>query len=398
MNKDILSVDEKAKTVFDGLLNGGTPNGVSPQELGAYGDCYAEMVRAHSQGGTEALRKVYVKFAEVNPDVARLCAGDIPSKRDGWTARELLETEFPEPKWAVPGLLPVGLVMLAGRPKQGKSWLALQMAVAVGTSGKLLGQDVPKGKALYLALEDSARRLKSRLQNQQAPMETDVKFYEEWPTLMDGGIVELFQAVDTHGYNLVIIDTISRALGRADQMDQGEMTSILGGLQRLALARGITVLLVDHHRKAGGNGDGDVIDDVMGATSKVGVADAAIGLYRRRGERSAVLKLTGRDIDEREMAITFDAALCCWQYDGEVAEVKSNTVQSEILDVLSQLGGTATTTKIARFLGKQPSNISSELNELVMKGNILRGRRDGREIPYILAEEEDDQDDNEEIS
>jgi DNA-binding MarR family transcriptional regulator len=213
-----------------------------------------------------------------------------------------------------------------------------------------------------------------------------------------GGIAALFQAVDEHGYNLVIIDTISRALGRADQMDQGEMTTILGGLQRLALDRSITVLLVDHHRKPGGNGDGDVIDDVMGATSKVGVADAAMGLYRRRGERTATLKVTGRDIDDREMSILFDQELCCWQYEGEVAEVKSNTVQAEILDALKQLGGRATTTRIARFLGKQPSNISSELNELVMRGGIQRGRRDGREVPYILVDEQDQQDEDEENS
>jgi RecA-family ATPase len=79
----------------------------------------------------------------------------------------------------VPGLLPVGLVMLAGRPKQGKSWLALQMAVAVGTGGKLLGQDVPEGKTLYLALEDSARRIKSRLESQQAPSPGRAHGYSE---------------------------------------------------------------------------------------------------------------------------------------------------------------------------------------------------------------------------
>jgi RecA-family ATPase len=293
----------------------------------------------------------------------------------------------------------VGLTMLAGRPKQGKSWLALQIAVAVGTGGKLLGLDVPKGKALYLALEDSARRLKSRLESQQAPTETEVKFYEEWKALTEGGIIEIFEQVDAHGYTLVIIDTISRVLGRADQMDQGEMTSILGGLQRLAGNRGITVLLVDHHRKSGGNGDGDVIDDVMGATSKVGVADAAMGLYRQRGERTATLKVTGRDIDDREMAIVFDTELCCWQYEGEVADVKSNTVQAKIVEALQQLGGKATTTKIARFLGKQPSNISSELNELVMKGRIARGKRQGREIPYTLMGEDDEgENDEEEIS
>jgi hypothetical protein len=385
-------MEEKAKQAFDNLLDGGAPSAVTPEELGPFGDCYAEMLRAHDQGSTAAVRQVFLRFAELDQAFAMLRAAGTLSRRQGWTVRELLETEFPDPKWAVPGLLPIGLTMLAGRPKLGKSWLSLQMAIAVGTGGKLLGLDVPKGKVLYLALEDSARRLKKRLEQQQAPKETDVKLYDEWPLLEDGGIVSIFQAVNEHGYNLVIIDTISRALGRADQMDQGEMSSLLGSLQRLAMDREITLLLVDHHRKAGSNGDGDVIDDVMGATSKVGVADAAMGLYRRRGERTATLKVTGRDIDDREMIITFDRELCCWQYEGEAEQVKSNTVQAEILEALEQLGGKATKTQVARFLGKQPSNISAEMNELVMKGRVTRGARDGREIPYILVDEPDEED------
>lgn len=389
MTNEPSAVEAKAKAVFDHLLDGGAPNGVTPDELGFFGHCYAEMVRAYAQGKTAAVRQVFLRFAEVDPAFAMLRAAGTLRQRQGWTVRELLEADFPEPKWAVPGLLPMGLTMLAGRPKLGKSWLSLQMAIAVGTGGKLLGLDVPKGKVLYLALEDSARRLKKRLEQQQAPKETDVKLYDEWPLLEEGGIASIFQAVDEAGYNLVVIDTISRALGRADQMDQGEMTELLGSLQRLAMNREITLLLVDHHRKAGSGGDGDVIDDVMGATSKVGVADAAMGLYRRRGERTATLKVTGRDIDDREMIITFDRALCCWHYEGEAEQVKSNTVQAEILGALEQLGGKATKTQVARFLGKQPSNISAEMNELVMKGRVTRGTRNGREIPYLLVEEPD---------
>ncbi len=46
-------------------------------------------------------------------------------------AVDLLARNFPEPKWLVPDLLPGGLAMLAGKPKSGKSWLALNWAVAI---------------------------------------------------------------------------------------------------------------------------------------------------------------------------------------------------------------------------------------------------------------------------
>ena len=57
----------------------------------------------------------------------------------GVTADRLMATDLPEPKWAIPELLPEGLTVVAGKPKVGKSWLALGLAVAVAANGKALG-------------------------------------------------------------------------------------------------------------------------------------------------------------------------------------------------------------------------------------------------------------------
>jgi hypothetical protein len=81
-----------------------------------------------------------------------------------WQADELLLHRFPERRWAVPGLIPEGLSLLAGKPKVGKSWLALTMALGVAHGGRVLGQlamPEPLG-VLYLALEDSPLRLQER--------------------------------------------------------------------------------------------------------------------------------------------------------------------------------------------------------------------------------------------
>ncbi len=55
--------------------------------------------------------------------------------KTSYTGDELSDAEFPDPVWLVPGLIPVGLVVLAGRPKLGKSWMALQLAGAVASGG-----------------------------------------------------------------------------------------------------------------------------------------------------------------------------------------------------------------------------------------------------------------------
>ena len=85
------------------------------------------------------------------------------------TADEILTADWPEPVWAIPKLLPSGLTILAGKPKLGKSWLALQVAQAVAAGGVALGERVQAGPILYLALEDPPRRLRDRMTKQRWP-------------------------------------------------------------------------------------------------------------------------------------------------------------------------------------------------------------------------------------
>ena len=46
---------------------------------------------------------------------------------EGISAADLMRLEFPEPKWAVPGVLPEGINILGGKPKQGKSIFSLNI-------------------------------------------------------------------------------------------------------------------------------------------------------------------------------------------------------------------------------------------------------------------------------
>jgi hypothetical protein len=46
-------------------------------------------------------------------------------------ALELLIRQFPDLVWVVPGILPEGLALLVGSPKLGKSWMVLDIALAV---------------------------------------------------------------------------------------------------------------------------------------------------------------------------------------------------------------------------------------------------------------------------
>ena len=84
------------------------------------------------------------------------------------TADVLIEMEFDPLQFIVPDLLPEGLTLLAGKPKLGKSFLALDLGLAVASGGLAFGSlEVEAGDVLYYALEDSERRLKDRLKQMQ---------------------------------------------------------------------------------------------------------------------------------------------------------------------------------------------------------------------------------------
>jgi RecA-family ATPase len=82
---------------------------------------------------------------------------------------------LPEPSWLLPGLLPAqGLTVLAGRPKVGKYWLALDIALSLAAGREVLGLRPPaEAPTLYIALEDNPRRLKNRLEMARLPAPRD---------------------------------------------------------------------------------------------------------------------------------------------------------------------------------------------------------------------------------
>lgn len=87
-----------------------------------------------------------------------------PAYLSGTSAATLMTMEFPPLKQVVPGFLVEGLNVLAGAPKQGKSWLCLDCADAVADGGLAFGSvRCEQGDVLYLALEDGRPRLQRRL-------------------------------------------------------------------------------------------------------------------------------------------------------------------------------------------------------------------------------------------
>lgn len=303
----------------------------------------------------------------------------------GYTAKSLLETDFPEPNWVIPGILCEGLSLLCGPPKMGKSWLCLGWGIAIAAGGKAFGtMDVNKGEVLYLALEDTPRRLKKRLQTtlQGDPAPDGFHIYTDWPKMdsKDNGLIYLKKFLLEHPCKLIIIDTLAKVRRRVkgNSNAYADDYEAIEGLKALADTHGIAVVIVHHLRK--GVSD-DPLEQISGTTGLTGAADSLIILKRERGQADGTLFITGRDVEEKELALAFDQQICTWKIMGQASDYRMSKERLEIVALLRSTNEPLKPQEIADTLDKKPGTIRKLLISLCNEG-IVKKANYGR---YIIG-------------
>jgi hypothetical protein len=316
------------------------------------------------------------------PDAARP-ASTRPPAPTVIDARQLLETTLREPNFAVPGILPEGLTLLAGKPKTGKSWFALGIAVAVASGGRALGRiPVDRGDVLYLALEDTQRRLQQRLKailrDESCP--AGLSLATTWLRTGAGGTEELLRWLDAHKETrLVITDTLARIRpqhGRNGNLYEEDYAAI-SALKRVADHAGAAFLVITHTRKMSSE---DPLDNVSGTNGQTGAADATLVLKRERAHRDAVLFMTGRDIEEREIGIRWDPTLTSWTLRGDV-EAETSDERIAVLKALAAAGKPMTPAQMADFLVKARAPVKTLMWRMAGAGQLTADKKGRYAIP-----------------
>ncbi|WP_425560756.1 AAA family ATPase, partial [Luedemannella helvata] len=263
-----------------------------------------------------------------------------------WTADELMDTEFPPARWAVPGVLCEGVNLLCGPPKVGKSWMSLNLGISVAAGNQAFDAiPVEPGPVLYLALEDVPRRLQTRVakmlpNGQRAPR--DLHLVTECPPMTHGGDEAIAGWLDAHrNARMVVIDVFAKVRGQSPMGASAYDADYLavGRIKKIADAYGVAILLVHHVRKQGSD---DFLAEVSGTNGIAGAADATLVLKRSRGEADGTLYVTGRDVDESEYALRFYPEVGAWSMlDGPPAEYAMGDSRATILRWLRTNGPAA---------------------------------------------------------
>ncbi len=76
---------------------------------------------------------------------------------------EIMNTPMKKQRFIVEGIIYPGIHILSGDPKLGKSWMMLDMCLAVAKGENFLGRKTEQGQVVYMALEDTFVSLQSRM-------------------------------------------------------------------------------------------------------------------------------------------------------------------------------------------------------------------------------------------
>lgn len=234
-----------------------------------------------------------------------------PEKLSPKTAQELLDSPIKGTEQLVEGILPLGLVIIAGDPKVGKSWFVLLLAICLTTGATFLGRATKQVEVLYLCLEDTFARIQSRLQllvdEANDLLHIDVAAEKIATGLIDQLDMYMQECPKTR---VIIIDTLqvvrAPVTGSVYAADYEDM----GALKRFADDKNICIVVVHHTRKM--SDTSNIFNRVSGSNGIMGAADATMVLARDKiMENVATLSIIGRDVEAAEFEL--EQVDCRWE-------------------------------------------------------------------------------------
>ena len=214
----------------------------------------------------------------------------------------------------------MGAWLLAGKPKDGKTWLAMNLACAVLTGQEYVGcrpEDGQPGLVVYMSLDDDSQARFVRRLGWMNVTKAQAKALLV-ATAVDGDHYEsafdMTRALLTTypGVRFLVIDTLGsfRSRDRKDGVYQQEYDEVKA-INGLAHEYGVCILIVHHFRK-GAVDPATPFESISGTLGLQGGVDGMLVMTRKDyshptdsalDERLAALWYRGRDVDEGDVGV-----------------------------------------------------------------------------------------------
>lgn len=330
--------------------------------------------------------KLKIPVSQENQDLPHWCM-PIPKVDNGFVGHSVAELHLMKQKplkYLVKDTIPVGLIIVAGRPKIGKSLFVTDLAIGTGYKRKILGKSTQmQGSVLYLALEDSSRRITERLEKLGPDIDwcEDKKLTiwcmssgEKFPELDKGGIEKLKSWISiTSDPVLIIIDVLEkvRPSPKGRQSEYKAAYNDFSEVNKLANEHGICVVAVTHTRKSNGKSE-DPFQTILGTTGLEAVADAALVFV----QAGSGIELHGRGRDLPAFSRSVALKNCRWRSYGkpEVAGL-SRTQKTVLKAIRKSLPESVSPNQIIKKTGVDESSVQKALGVLCRKGLVRKPTR-----------------------
>lgn len=244
-----------------------------------------------------------------------------PGRLRLYSTTELLS--LPDPKWLIKDVLPAGgLIGLYGEPGHGKSFVAIDMAMAVATGLPWIDHETQKGLVLYVAAEGGTgikKRVWAWLDSKQLGGDAARVAWLTEALPMNGESADLdilFERINNEieeAPTLVIIDTLARCF-EGDENMQEDMGRFIAGVDRLRRDFGATVIVVHHTRLDAGRERGSTAfrgaADTMVYVKKDSAGDITISCNKQKdSEEFSSILVRLKAVPERDSCVIAEPQL-----------------------------------------------------------------------------------------
>ena len=207
-----------------------------------------------------------------------------------------------ETPFLIEGLIHRTATMIYGRPKAGKSFVALSAAMALGDGTPWLGREVEQRNTLLWALDPGqVDETWQRFTTAGGADDSRLFITDIRPEDTDEWWAEFTDILVTQSIEVLIVDNLSALLGRGSYNNDADVRPALGRLQAL-LDEGIAIVLVHHAGK---------FNEEQGS-QKSPMGSTAIEAWGRQfvqvtdDQELRILRVYGNNTPERELGIALD--------------------------------------------------------------------------------------------
>jgi len=292
------------------------------------------------------------------------------------SAKDIYDTDYDEEQMLVDSLFPsTGLALLCGSFKCGKSFFIQLLGHCLTTQIDFLGKRInTRSHCLYLALEDTERRLKKRFQRMEIVPTDNLMISIIWSHFKKG-LTDLRSYISLNPHiNVILIDTLGMFTKFRDDAGYQADYDFMADLRGIAFEFRLLIVCTHHTRKL--RDEHDVYNEISGSVATMAAADTILLLKRPRNSNEALLHCLSRDFEENILNIKFDTR-CRWDIIGVYEPKFLSPERQNILDILvcfGELSPKQISEKIPRSKAK---NISNLLNLMHKDGVVISGSKTG---------------------